>query len=69
MTPTLRFKKGDSLRCVGWRTTDGSLRANGIYEALTDVQEGMFSDRPYIVVMGEKGKSYGCHAHRFVLAN
>jgi hypothetical protein len=62
------FKKGDKLRCVGWRTSDGELRANRIYEALTDVEEGVFPDRPFITVTGESGRRYSCHAKRFVLA-
>lgn len=37
------------------------------YEASEDIEEGIFSDRPYVSVIDDAGKRMSCHAHRFLV--
>lgn len=62
-----QFKKGDKLRCVGWRTSNGSLRANAIYTALEDEEEPDCIGKAFVYVSDNEGNNVYCHSNRFVL--
>lgn len=61
------FKKGDKLKCVTARDLH-DLQVGKVYIALTDEQEGIFEDRPFITVKEKVGtKSLTAHSSRFEL--
>lgn len=57
---------GEPLVAVGTRTSDGHLVYGKIYCALKGLEAGIFPDRPFITVIGEDGKTFSCHAIRFI---
>lgn len=66
MSTEVQFKKGQHLIAVNTHGVELYLTYGKTYVALTDTQEGIFSDRPYITVepLGG-GKKYSAHASRF----
>jgi hypothetical protein len=55
---------GDKIKC---RTSVGyyTLTEGKVYECLYGLEEGIFSDRPFVTVIGDNGKEVGAHASRF----
>lgn len=60
------FKKGDQLVCM----VDSGytfLTEGRVYTAVSDEEGGIFSDRPFITVVGDNESPVACHASRFSL--
>ena len=55
---------GDKIKC---RTSVGyyTLTECKVYECLYVLEDGIFSDRPFVTVIGDNGKEVGAHASRF----
>lgn len=58
------MKAGDKIKC---RNSIGyyNLTEGKVYECLHGLEEGIFSDRSFVTVIGDNGKEVGAHASRF----
>lgn len=61
------FPPGQRLRCI--RPEDYALLYGNVYVALEGKEDGIFSDRPYVTVLDERGRRTQCHASRFELVD
>ncbi len=61
------MKAGDKIKC---RTSVEyyTLTEGKVYECLYGLEEGIFSDRPFVTVIGDNGKEVVAHASRFEVA-
>lgn len=62
---SIGYSIGDKVRLVG-RNPYHSLKTGQVC-TVTDIQEGIFSDRPYTIVKDDKGREYAAHYWRFEL--
>lgn len=58
------MKAGDKIKCrnSAWYDT---LTEGKFYECLYGLEEGIFSDSPFVTVIGDNGEEVRAHASRF----
>lgn len=52
------------LKAIGVRNYDG-LTKNKEYKTLNGIEDGIFSDRPFVTIINDYGKEHSCHFQRF----
>ncbi len=59
------MKAGDKIKC---RNSIGyyNLTEGKVYECLHGLEEGIFSDRPFVSFIDDNGKECSAHASRFI---
>lgn len=55
-----------NITAQGIRGVEDHLTQDKIYTALHGLEEGIFSNRPFVTVIDDNGKTFSCHASRFV---
>lgn len=52
------------IRAIGVRD-ERRLTKDKIYTTLKGIEEGIFSDKPYVTIVADDGRNLSCHASRF----
>lgn len=64
----MSFNKGDIVKCTGARTAT-NLTTGKNYVVVKDEEPGIFADRPFVTVQGDRNLPIACHASRFVIVS
>lgn len=65
MTDQYKYAAGELAVCIGARTHPNHLTNGKEYEILYGLEGGVFTDRPFVTVVGDHGQPLSCHASRF----
>ena len=60
------MKIGDKIKCHAAYDYP-NLTEGKIYTCLNGLEDGIFEDRPFVTVIGDKGREVTCHASRFTV--
>lgn len=65
--PNPVFAKGETIIAVGVSGYEYQLTEGKEYVCLHGTEKGIFAGRPYVTVIGDRGREVSCHATRFAI--